>query len=56
MNFPELIFANIEKTHQCPVCKICRKKKPRLNQKTMICIPCENNKEKTLDRWLKNGS
>ena len=50
---PEMIFANIKKTHQAPRCKVCKKSFPRLNQKTMICIKCEKNKGKTLEGWLK---
>ena len=50
---PEYIFANIKKTHQCPKCKICRKPKPRLDQSIMICKKCNEDKGKTLDRWIK---
>ena len=49
---PEYIFANIEKTHQPPKCKVCKKPFPRLNQRTMICNNCEYNKGKTLDKWF----
>ena len=51
------IFANIEKTHQAPRCKICGLAFPRLNQKTMICDLCKHAKETDklkyqLDKWL----
>ena len=44
-NLAERIFENIKKTHQAPRCIICGLTFPRLNQKTMICDSCENNKK-----------
>jgi len=49
---PEEIFANVEKTHQPPRCKKCGKATPRLDQGTMICNSCKNNKGKDLREWL----
>lgn len=49
----EQIFQNIEKTHQAPQCKKCRLRFSRLDQGTMICESCKDNKGKTLDKWLK---
>lgn len=52
-SLPELIFDNIEKTHQAPRCKVCKKTFPRLNQKIGVCKKCLSNKGKNLNRWLK---
>lgn len=51
-SLPELIFENIEKTHQPPHCKICKKPFPRLNQRIGICKSCQSNKGNTLNKWL----
>jgi len=42
----------IVKTHQAPRCKVCRKPFPRLDQGTMLCNSCKDNKGKTLEKWL----
>ena len=40
----------IEKTHQAPRCKKCKKPFPRLNQKTMICNSCSSYKD--IEEWF----
>ena len=42
----------IEKTHQAPRCKVCNRPFPRLDQGTMVCKSCKDNKGKTLEKWL----
>ncbi len=43
---------NIEKTHQAPRCRVCKRPFPRLDQGTMLCDYCKPGNN--LNKWLKN--